>query len=102
MQEPRAQAFFTLLIEQLVAVRPEIAGYPVTESSTVTGDLGMDSVDLAELFERIRGVFGEVDIADWLAAATGAEGDTVGSLTRYLASAVPSQAYAATTVGSVR
>ncbi|WP_148083842.1 hypothetical protein [Streptomyces sp. 840.1] len=77
-----------ILTEQLIAVRPDTADRLVTERSRLTGDLGFDSVDLAELFERIRDVLGEVDIADWLAMATRAEGDTVGSLTRYLSAAV--------------
>lgn len=88
MQDDRAQAFLMILTEQLIAVRPDTADRLVTEHSRLTGDLGFDSVDLAELFERIRDVLGEVDIADWLAMATRAEGDTVGSLTRYLSAAV--------------
>ncbi|GGY05630.1 acyl carrier protein [Streptomyces hiroshimensis] len=89
MHEHRAQAIRTMLIEQIVAVRPEIAERTVTDRSTLTGDLGMDSVDLAETFERIRDRFGPIDIADWLATATRAEGDTVASLLRYLDGAVP-------------
>ena len=91
MQEDRAQALMTTLIEQLVAVRPETAGREITERSRFTGDLGLDSVDLAELFERIREVYGDVEIADWLAMATRAEGDTVGSLVRYLTLTVPEE-----------
>ena len=102
MQDDRAQAFMTTLTEQLVAVRPETAGRQVTERSRLTGDLGLDSVELAELFERIREVYGEVDIADWLAMATRAEGDTVGSLVRYLSLVLPEDAAQPLVAGSAR
>ncbi|MER5548701.1 acyl carrier protein [Streptomyces sp. NPDC001118] len=91
MQDDRAQALMTTLIEQLAAVRPDTALRQITERSRLTGDLGLDSVELAELFERIREVYGEVEIADWLALATRSGGDTVGSLVRYLADVVPEE-----------
>lgn len=102
MQDDRAKAFMTTLIEQLAAVRPETARRPVTEHSRLTGDLGLDSVELAELFERIRDTYGEVDIADWLAMATRSEGDTVGSLVRYLVLTVPGERPPAATVPEER
>ncbi|MDR3083642.1 MAG: acyl carrier protein [Streptomyces sp.] len=89
MQDDRAQAFMTTLTQQLAAVRPETAQRHITERSRLTGDLGLDSVELAELFERIRETYAGVEISNWLATATRAEGDTVGSLVRYLALAVP-------------
>ncbi|MET7479232.1 hypothetical protein ABZT17_33405 [Streptomyces sp. NPDC005648] len=92
----------TTLIEQLAAVRPETAGRQVTERSRLTGDLGLDSVELAELFERIREVYGEVEIADWLAMASRAEGDTVGSLVRYLSTVLPEQLPRPLVAGSAR
>ncbi|WP_372347709.1 hypothetical protein [Streptomyces sp. KL116D] len=80
------------MTQQLAAVRPETAQRRITERSRLTGDLGLDSVELAELFERIRGdVRGSGDLG---LAGDGdrAEGDTVGSLVRYLALAVPEAA----------
>ncbi|MGW0085225.1 acyl carrier protein [Streptomyces sp. NPDC003393] len=81
----------TTLTQHLAAVRPETARRQITEQSRLTGDLGLDSVELAELFERIRETYAGVEISDWLAMATRAEGDTVGSLVRYLALAVPEE-----------
>ncbi|MEV5609152.1 acyl carrier protein [Streptomyces sp. NPDC052225] len=81
----------TTLTQHLAAVRPDTAGRQITERSRLTGDLGLDSVELAELFERIREAYAGVEISDWLAMATRAEGDTVGSLVRYLALTVPEE-----------
>ncbi|WP_176954006.1 acyl carrier protein [Streptomyces indicus] len=81
----------TTLTQHLAAVRPETALRQITEHSRLTGDLGLDSVELAELFERIRETYAGVEISAWLATATRAEGDTVGSLVRYLALAVPEE-----------
>ncbi|GAA3126947.1 hypothetical protein ACFQ0X_12775 [Streptomyces rectiviolaceus] len=100
MHEQRAQAIRIMLIQQLIAVRPEIAERTVTDRSALTGDLGMDSVELAETFERIRDCFGDVHIAGWLATATRAEGDTVGSLVRYLDRMVPADAPEPVAAGS--
>ncbi|MFD6193050.1 MULTISPECIES: acyl carrier protein [unclassified Streptomyces] len=81
----------TTLTQHLAAVRPETVRRQITERSRLTGDLGLDSVELAELFERIRDTYAGVEISDWLAMATRAEGDTVGSLVRYLALTVPEE-----------
>jgi acyl carrier protein len=89
VHDDQAQALLAVLTEQLTTVRPELEPEQITAEATLTGDLALDSVDLAELFERIRLALGGVELREWLAAASWADGDTVGSLLRYLADRAP-------------
>ena len=63
MQDDRAQAFMTTLTQHLAAVRPETVQRQITERSRLTGDLGLDSVELAELFAAHALVFAIPDHA---------------------------------------
>ncbi|WP_434597704.1 hypothetical protein [Streptomyces sp. A5-4] len=78
-----------MLTEIIVVVRPETAMLQVTDQSSLTVDLAMDSLQLAEFFERVRESIGEFDVGIWMAGAIRPRGDTVGGLVQHLLTVIP-------------
>ncbi|MFG3255716.1 hypothetical protein [Streptomyces sp. NPDC048172] len=91
VRDERAEALRTLLIDLVTVVRPEAAAMTVTDECTLTGDIALDSVQLAEFFDRIRAEIGDVDFTFWMSGATQADGDTLGSLIQYLVTVAPDE-----------
>lgn len=81
------QRFDTLvsdLTRLLVAVKPALDASAVRPDSSLTADLGLDSLDLVELANRLSERYPGVDLTGWLADAVQAGGDRVAGLARYL------------------
>ncbi len=75
------------LVEHLVAVKPDLRPEEIGPRTSLTRDLGFDSLDLVRLAARIHDQHPEVDLTPWLAGACQAEADSVGSMAGHLASA---------------
>jgi acyl carrier protein len=71
----------------LVAVKPALRIEDIEPDSSLTENLGFDSLDLVALASRIREEFPEFDLRVWLAQAFEAESDSVGSMATALAAA---------------
>jgi acyl carrier protein len=81
--------FFDHLVDHLLAVKPTLRAEDVTADSSLTEDLGFDSLDLARLAGRIRDDRPDFDLRTWLANAMRTQVDSVGSMAAMLAAAVP-------------
>lgn len=79
------------LVADLVAVKPTLRADDITAESSITKDLGFDSLDLVELATRIRGAYPAFDLRLWLAEAMSSEVDSVGSMAELLARSGPEQ-----------
>lgn len=73
------------LVDDLVAVKPTLRPEDVRAESSITRDLGFDSLDLVELAARIRDNHPDFDLLRWLEDAMSSEVDSVGSMAELLA-----------------
>ncbi|WDZ84665.1 acyl carrier protein [Micromonospora cathayae] len=73
------------LVDDLVAVKPTLRPEDVRTESSITRDLGFDSLDLVELAARIRDNHPDFDLLRWLEDAMSSEVDSVGSMAELLA-----------------
>jgi acyl carrier protein len=69
----------------LVALKPSLDPALIRLESSLTADLGLDSLDLVELAAQLGDHYGRIDLGPWFASAMQPGGDTVASLTAYLA-----------------
>jgi acyl carrier protein len=77
---------FHSLVRVLGEVKPSLDAAAIHRDSSLTADLGLDSLDLAELASRLGDDFKSLDLSVWLAEAMRPGGDTVGSLVNLLSS----------------
>jgi acyl carrier protein len=73
------------LVDDLVAVKPTLRREEIRAESSITRDLGFDSLDLVELAARIRDAYPDFDLLRWLEDAMSSEVDSVGSMAELLA-----------------
>jgi acyl carrier protein len=73
------------LVQDLVAVKPTLRAEDIRPESSITDELGFDSLDLVELANRIRDDYPDFDLRIWLAEAMSSEVDSVGSMAALLA-----------------
>jgi acyl carrier protein len=73
------------LADALAEVKPTLDAAGIAPNSSLTADLGLDSLDLVELSARLTDHYGPVDLAPWLAEAMQPGGDSVASLAAFLA-----------------
>jgi hypothetical protein len=69
----------SILTGHLLAIKEVLAAADVRPDALLIEDLGLDSLDIAELAARIRHEFPDVDLMPWLRQAATGRG-TVGSL----------------------
>ena len=74
----------TVLSGHLLAMKPTLRPEDISMGTLLVDDLGLDSLDLLELAERVRAELGQVDFTPWLVNATRGGGDSVGSLATFL------------------
>lgn len=74
-----------LLVVHLLAVKPALRAEDITADSSITADLGFDSIDLTRLAGRIRDDRPDFDLRAWLASAMQTQVDSVGSMAAMLA-----------------
>lgn len=79
------------LVDDLIAVKPTLRAEDVRAESSITRDLGFDSLDLVELAARIRDTHPDFDLLRWLEDAMSSEVDSVGSMAELLAGAGTAQ-----------
>jgi acyl carrier protein len=68
------------LTSHLVTVKPSLVPTDVTPDSSLTADLGFDSLDLIALANEIRKAQPDFDLRTWLAGACQLEVDSVRAL----------------------
>ncbi|WP_436494948.1 acyl carrier protein [Actinokineospora sp. HUAS TT18] len=78
-------AHVAALVQDLVAVKPTLRAEDIRPESSITEELGFDSLDLVELAQRIRDDYPDFDLRVWLADAMSSEVDSVGSMAALLA-----------------
>lgn len=74
-----------LLVDDLVAVKATLRPEDIHADSSITRDLGFDSLDLVELAARIRDGHPDFDLLRWLEDAMSSDVDSVGSMAELLA-----------------
>ena len=74
-----------VLAAHLVAVKPTLRVEDIGPGSSLTEDLGFDSLDLVTLAGRIRDSYPDFDLRAWLAGAVQTQVDSVGSMAVMLA-----------------
>ena len=75
------------MTDRLIKVIKEtLGGSPsrVSDGASLTTDLGLDSLELMNLFALIERKIGAVDLMPWMIGSAAGGGDTVGSLCRYV------------------
>ncbi len=72
------------VIEAIVAVRPALRPADVHLDSSLTLDLGLDSLDLVQFATRITVEYPDFDLREWLAEAMSSEADSVRSVVNRL------------------
>ncbi|HZN20756.1 MAG TPA: hypothetical protein VFB84_21615 [Micromonosporaceae bacterium] len=77
------------LARHLTEVKPALDPAQIGMDCSLTADLGLDSLDLVELANRLTSDQGVTDLTPWLAQAMGPGGDTVRSLAAFLLDAGP-------------
>jgi len=75
-----ALAAVATLAAHLVAVKPTLAPGDIRPDSSLTADLGFDSLDLVALAGEIRDTYPDFDLRGWLAGACRTGADDVRSL----------------------
>lgn len=75
------------LVVHLMAVKPTLRAADIEAGSSLTADLGFDSMDLVQLAGRIRDSYPEFDLRAWLASAVQTQIDSVGSMAAMLVAA---------------
>jgi acyl carrier protein len=75
------------LVVLLIAVKPTLRAEDIGAESSLTADLGFDSMDLMQLAGRIRDNYPEFDLRTWLASAVQTQVDSVGSMAAMLVAA---------------
>ena len=73
------------LLIQLTSMKSSLDKSLVRSESSLTADLGLDSMDLVELSTRLSSEYAVVDLTPWLSRALQPGADTVGSLATYIA-----------------
>jgi acyl carrier protein len=73
------------LIGHLLAVKPTLRADDIHLESSVTDDLGFDSIDLVRLATRIRGAYPDFNLEQWLEGAMTPNSDSVASMAAVLA-----------------
>ena len=73
------------LVDELVAVKPTLRAEDIQLESSISDDLGFDSLDLVKLAARIRDAYPDFDLRLWLEDAISADVDSVGSMAEVLA-----------------
>jgi hypothetical protein len=79
------------LRDQLIEVIKAILGggsRRISGSESLTTDLGMDSLNLMQLFSLVDSEFGSVDLMPWLVSSAAGGHDTVDGFCRYIAAAI--------------
>jgi acyl carrier protein len=77
----------TLAVD-LTAVKPTLRAEDIRPESSITADLGFDSLDLVALAARIRDAYPDFDLQIWLTAAMSSKVDSVASMAELLACSV--------------
>jgi acyl carrier protein len=72
------------LAVHLVEVKPTLRVEDIQPGSSLTEDLGFDSLDLVKLAGRIRDTYPSFDLRRWLTGAVQSQGDSVGSMAAML------------------
>lgn len=81
---PQVEQVFQLLQEHIKAVDPAMDLSRVTLNTSLTNELGMDSLRLASLFDRIRQNHDGVNLLPWFMSAAQKGGDSLESLALFL------------------
>ncbi|MGP3977336.1 hypothetical protein ACTWQF_25675 [Streptomyces sp. 8N114] len=69
----------------LVAVKPSLRAEEIAPESSLTEDLGFDSMNLEALGRRVRDAYPDFDLMHWLDQTFQSESDSVGSMAESLA-----------------
>ena len=72
------------LVVHLIAVKPTLRAEDIEAASSLTADLGFDSMDLVRLAGRIRDSYPDFDLRVWLACVVQTQIDSVGSMAAML------------------
>ena len=78
------EQLWQMLANQIRMVKPNLDGSALQPQASLTGDLGLDSLDLVRLSARLASDFPEVDLTPWLAQACRPGMDTLSSIVAHL------------------
>ena len=87
----REQEIFQRIQEHLKTIEPLLDVTKVTPNDSLSGELGLDSLRLASLFDRLRQEHAGVNLTPWFMSASQEGGDSVGSLVTFLLKATASK-----------
>ncbi len=71
----------------VLEVNDDISPQDIQEDRSLVGDLGLDSLRLAEFVSRVKGKYGDIDLTDWFVAAAREGSDTIRDLALFLQNA---------------
>jgi acyl carrier protein len=79
----------TDLVNRICSLDAKILVRDLRDDASLVDDLGLDSLDLAELSAAIRDRYDDIDLTDWYIASSKSGHDTLASLVDYIASRWP-------------
>jgi acyl carrier protein len=82
-----ASAIADLIALEVTRIRPQLATEDLPLQASLTQDIGLDSLDLEQLFAFIKTHVVDVDLTPWLLSAARKGSDSLASLADFLASA---------------
>ncbi|HEY8982607.1 MAG TPA: hypothetical protein VIU15_23845 [Streptomyces sp.] len=79
------------LVDHIRLVKPSVGASTLNPQVSLTGDLGLGSMDLIHLSNSLTRDFPGLDLTPWLAQACNPRMDTVESLVSYLSEQIKEQ-----------
>ena len=73
-----------MVVDHVQAMKPRLDPHGLSPQASLTNDLGLDSLDLVELCDRVRADFPQYDIQSWLVEASTPGGDTLATFVFHL------------------
>jgi len=86
-QEFDSDSFAELITAELVRIRPHLGAAELSPDASLTQDLGLDSLDLEQLFAFIKSNVADLDLTPWFLSAARRGSDSLASLARFVAAA---------------
>ena len=90
-QDSREKDVFQRLQKHLKEVEPALDVATIAPNASLSGELGLDSLRLASLFDRIRQEHAGVNLLPWFMSASQRGGDSLESLAVFLLKATERQ-----------
>ncbi len=69
---------------RILAIDRKLRADDVRDDASLVDNLGLDSLDLAELSVSIREAYDDLDLTDWYISSSSSGRDTIGSLVDFI------------------